>query len=187
MRSLVVPLSAPEAADAGRFGPKAANLAVLGQAGPPVPGGYAVDAQAYRRQLAALDLEETARRVFSTEDRPQARQHALDMKLGLMERPVAPELAQPMLAAWRAIRDSGAQGVVRSSALVEDRAVGRLVAGEVGRRGEQLGQLGIDGRTLARVRLLHGPRLQEGPGTAQRRCAQGAPDRGHQADSNPYV
>ena len=85
MRSLVVPLSAPEAADAGRFGPKAANLAVLGQAGLPVPGGYAVDAQAYRRQLAALDLEETARRVFSTEDRPQARRHALDMKLGLME------------------------------------------------------------------------------------------------------
>src|SRR2546427_4878240 len=121
MRSLVVPLSAPEPADAARFGPKAANLAALGRAGLPTPGGYAVDAQAYRTQLATLGLDETARRVFSTEDRPQARRHALDMKLGLMERPVAPGLSGPLLAAWRAVPGSGAQGVVRSSALVEDR------------------------------------------------------------------
>ena len=44
------------------------------------------------------------------------------MKLGLMERRVAPELTEPLLAAWRAVTDSGAQGVVRSSALVEDRS-----------------------------------------------------------------
>jgi pyruvate,water dikinase len=119
---LVVPLSAPEAADPSRFGAKAANLAALGQAGLPVTGGCAVDAQAYRMQLAAFGLEETARGVFSCGDRPQARRHALDMKLGLMESAVAPELAQPLLAAWRATTDSGAQGVVRSSALVEDRA-----------------------------------------------------------------
>jgi len=122
MPRLVVPLSAHEAADPSRFGAKAASLAALGQAGLPVPGGCAVDARAYRMQLAALGLEETARRVFSTEDRPQARHHALDMKLGLMERPVAPELAEPLIAAWRAVTDSGAQGVVRSSALVEDRS-----------------------------------------------------------------
>jgi pyruvate,water dikinase len=122
MRRLVVPLSAPEAADSSRFGAKAANLAALGQAGLPVTGGYAVDAQAYRMQLAALGLEETARGVFSSGDRPQARRHALDMKLGLMESAVAPELVEPLLAAWRATTDSGARGVVRSSALVEDRA-----------------------------------------------------------------
>ena len=122
MPRLVVPLGAPEAADPSRFGAKAANLAALVHAGLPVPAGFCVDAQAYRTQLVALDLEETARGVFSSGDRPRARRHALDMKLGLMERPVAPELAAPMLAAWRAITDSGAQGVVRSSALVEDRA-----------------------------------------------------------------
>ena len=122
MPGLIVPLSAPEAADPSRFGAKAANLAALGQAGLPVTGGCAVDAQAYRMQLAALGLEETARRVFSSGDRPQARRHALDMKLGLMERDVAPELAGPLLAAWRAVTDSGARGVVRSSALVEDRS-----------------------------------------------------------------
>ncbi|TMH42601.1 MAG: hypothetical protein E6H56_04950 [Betaproteobacteria bacterium] len=122
MDSLVVPLAAPEAADALRFGPKAANLAALGRAGMSTPGGYAVDAEAYRMQLAALGLEATAREVFAAEDRARARRCALDMKLGLMESPVAPQLLEPLLAAWRAIVSSGKRGVVRSSALVEDRA-----------------------------------------------------------------
>jgi pyruvate,water dikinase len=125
MDSLVVPLSAPEAADAKRFGPKAANLAALGRAGLPVPGGFAVDAGAYRAQLAALGLEATAREVFASGDRPRARRCALDMKLGLMESPVAPRISEPLLAAWRAC----GKGVVRSSALVEDRA-GSSFAGQ---------------------------------------------------------
>ncbi len=122
MAPIVVPLSSPEATDAARFGSKAASLAALGQAGMPTPGGYAVDAQAYRGQLAALGLDATARAVFAVKDRPQARRHALGMKLGLMERPIAPALCEPMLAAWRAIAASGSHGVVRSSALVEDRS-----------------------------------------------------------------
>src|SRR2546428_8060566 len=44
------------------------------------------------------------------------------MNLGLMERPVAPELTDPALARGRAVTDSGAKGVGRSSALVEDRS-----------------------------------------------------------------
>jgi pyruvate,water dikinase len=127
--SLILPLSALEACDASRFGPKAANLAALGRAGLPVPGGYAVDARAYRMQLAALGLEETAREVFATEDRPRARRCALDMKLGLMERPIAPGLLDPLLAAWREIVFTGRRAVVRSSALVEDRA-GSSFAGQ---------------------------------------------------------
>jgi pyruvate,water dikinase len=122
MASLVVPLRSPEATDAARFGPKAAQLAALGQAGLPTPGGYAVDAQAYRTQLAALGLEATACAVFAVDDRPLARRHALDMKLGLMEQAIAPALTESLLAAWRAVVASGAQGVVRSSALVEDRS-----------------------------------------------------------------
>ena len=118
MDSLVVPLDAPEAADPGRFGPKAANLAALGRAGLPIPGGYAVDARAYRLQLAYLGIEATAREVFAAEDRPRARRCALDMKLGLMENAVAPQIVEPLLAAWRTC----GRGVVRSSALVEDRA-----------------------------------------------------------------
>ena len=42
--SLLVDLSAPEASDAGRFGPKAANLAALGRAGLPIPDGVCLDA-----------------------------------------------------------------------------------------------------------------------------------------------
>ena len=76
MASLVVPLNSPEATDAARFGAKASQLAALGQAGLPTPGGYAVDARAYRAQLAALGLEATARAVFAVDDRPLARRMA---------------------------------------------------------------------------------------------------------------
>jgi pyruvate,water dikinase len=125
MDPLVVSLDAAEAADAQRFGPKAANLAALGRAGLPIPGGYSVDARAYREQVAALGLEATAREVFAAEDRPRARRCALDMKLGLMEGPIAPRIVEPLLTAWRAC----GSGVVRSSALVEDRA-GSSFAGQ---------------------------------------------------------
>jgi len=121
MTQFVVPLNAPEAADAGRFGPKAANLAALGHAGLPIPAGFCVDAEAYRRQIAALGLQATARGAFA-EDGPTARRHALAMKLGLLDQPIAPAILEPLLAAWRSLMISpDAPGVVRSSALVEDR------------------------------------------------------------------
>jgi pyruvate,water dikinase len=121
MDPLVVPISAPEASDAGRFGPKAANLAALGRAGLPTPGGFCVDARAYRMQVAALGLEGEARGAFSADDRPQARRHALRMKLGLHDQPIIPEVLEALLEAWRAVTGGGGPGVVRSSALVEDR------------------------------------------------------------------
>jgi pyruvate,water dikinase len=129
MPRLVVPLSAPEAADPSRFGAKAANLAALVQRGLPVPEGFCVDAQAYRIQLAALGLEESARGVFSSEDRPRARRCALETKLGLMQGAIVPEVREALLSAWRSIAGEGRPGVVRSSALVEDRA-GSSFAGQ---------------------------------------------------------
>src|SRR6266571_4090601 len=122
MQRLVVPLAAPEAADPSRFGPKAANLAALGHAGLPIPKGYCLDAAAYRTQVKALGLEAAARGVFSAEDSPQARRYALRMKLGLMDREIDEGVLEPLLAAWRELAEStDAPGVVRSSALVEDR------------------------------------------------------------------
>jgi pyruvate,water dikinase len=121
MKQLVIPLSAAEATDAGRFGPKAANLAVLGRAGLPIPGGFCLDAEAYRIQVAALGLEASARGAFSSQDRPQARRHALNMKLGLLDKPVVPEILEPLLAAWRTLMKTNDLCAVRSSALVEDR------------------------------------------------------------------
>src|ERR1700686_628191 len=99
---LIVPLSATEAADADRFGPKAANLARLGHAGLPIPDGFCVDAEAYRIQIAALGLEEIAHGVNAVEP-GTARRAALAMKLGLLDRPIVPEVLEPLLEAWRAL------------------------------------------------------------------------------------
>lgn len=122
MQQLVIPLTATAATDAGRFGPKAANLAALGAAGLPIPDGFCLDAEAYRAQVRALGLEADARGVFAAQDRPQARRHALAMKLGLLDRPIIPEILEPLLAARRAlIEKTSALVAVRSSALVEDR------------------------------------------------------------------
>jgi pyruvate,water dikinase len=122
MHSFVLPITDREATDAGRFGPKAANLARLGQAGLPIPEGFCVDADAYRTQIRALGLEADARGVFSAAESPQARRHALAMKLGLLDRPIAPVVLDPLLAAWHRLKTrTGALSVVRSSALVEDR------------------------------------------------------------------
>src|SRR6202046_2281739 len=118
----VFPLTAREATDPGRFGPKAANLARLGQAGLPIPDGFCIDAEAYRAQIRALGLEADARGVFSALESPQARRHALMMKLGLLDGPITPAVLDPLLAAWGELKaKTGALTVVRSSALVEDR------------------------------------------------------------------
>lgn len=122
MHRFILPLTAPEAADAGRFGPKAANLARLGQAGLPIPDGFCVDAEAYRTQIKVLGLEAEARGVFSATESAQARRHALMMKLGLLDQPITAEVLAPLLAAWYDLQArTGALTVVRSSALVEDR------------------------------------------------------------------
>jgi pyruvate, water dikinase len=121
MQSFIAPLTASEAHDASRVGPKAANLAALGRAGLPIPGGFCLTADAYRVQVAALGLQDTAGAVFSAQD-AQARRSALQMRIKLMEQPVTPGVLEPLLAAWRDMRGSSGQpGVVRSSALVEDR------------------------------------------------------------------
>src|SRR5947199_6311922 len=97
MQPLMVPLSAQEAIDAARFGPKAANLAALGRAGLPIPDGFCLDADAYRYQLAALHLEESARGAFAALEIVKARQHALRMKLKLLEQPIVATVLEPLL------------------------------------------------------------------------------------------
>src|ERR1700693_3447470 len=99
MHSLIVSSASADAADADRFGPKAANLARLGHAGLPIPDGFCVDAEAYRVQLAALGLADCARDVSSA-DPATARRAALAVKLGLLDRPIVPEVLDPLLEAW---------------------------------------------------------------------------------------
>jgi phosphoenolpyruvate synthase/pyruvate phosphate dikinase len=112
--SWIVPLSSFEATDSSRFGPKAATLARLGRAGLPIPGGFCLDADAYRQQIAALQLESSARDAFAADTVADARSHALRMKLELLQQPLLPDLREPLLTAWqRLIIGSHALGVVR--------------------------------------------------------------------------
>jgi len=109
------------AADAERVGPKAANLAALARAGLPTPGGFCLSADAYRRQIAAVGLDEMVRR-FGGADPPERRRLSVAIRLGLYEHPIASDVLEPLMAAWRAQgAESGAPSAVRSSALIEDR------------------------------------------------------------------
>jgi pyruvate, water dikinase len=121
MTAFILPLTDAAATDPERVGPKAANLAALAQAGLPTPGGFCLTAAAYRAQIAALGLTDLLER-FSAASLPQARQLSVEIRLALYEQPIAPEILQPLLAAWRAQRQCGQPGAVRSSALIEDRA-----------------------------------------------------------------
>src|SRR5438270_426963 len=100
MSPFIIPLDAADATDPDCVGPKAANLARLAHAGLPTPGGFCLTAQAYRRQLAALGLDELLQR-FSAASSPQARAMAVEIRLGLYEQPIAADVLQPLLAAWQ--------------------------------------------------------------------------------------
>ena len=80
--NLLVPLDDEHALDPDRFGPKAANLAALDRAGLPTPGGFCLDAEAYRIQLAALGLAAKAEQV-AIADLPEARRLAVAIRLAL--------------------------------------------------------------------------------------------------------
>jgi len=118
----ILPISDPAATDAERVGPKAANLAALARVGLPTPGGFALTADAYRRQITHLALDDVVRN-YAVASPPQQRRLSVEIRLKLYQEPLAPEILEPLLTAWRAQRaDSGEPGAVRSSALIEDRA-----------------------------------------------------------------
>jgi pyruvate, water dikinase len=121
MTGFILHLGDAAATDPEQVGPKAANLAALAHAGLPTPGGFCLTAAAYRAQLTALGLDDLLTR-FSAASPPQARKLAVEIRLALYEQPIAPDILQPLLAAWRAQRECGQPGAVRSSALIEDRA-----------------------------------------------------------------
>ncbi len=129
MTAFLVRLRDPAAREPARFGAKAASQAVLAASGLPTAGGFCLDAAAYRMQVEALGLSGAARLVLSAAG-ADARRHALTMRLGLMEGPIPPEMEKPLLAARSEITAApGREGVVRSSALCEDR-LGASFAGQ---------------------------------------------------------
>jgi pyruvate,water dikinase len=87
----------------------------------PTPGGFCLGADAYRAQIAALGLEPIIRR-FAAADGIEQRRLSVDIRLALYERPIAPPILAPLLAAWKAQRAASAgPSAVRSSSLIEDR------------------------------------------------------------------
>jgi pyruvate,water dikinase len=120
MAEFILPLSDPLAIDPENVGPKAANLAGLTQAGLPTPGGFALTATAYRHQVRHLGIEDLLKQ-YNDADVPTSRKLSVQIRLALYEKPIAPEILEPLLAAWHAQRANGSRGVVRSSALIEDR------------------------------------------------------------------
>ena len=118
--SFIVPLSSGEATDASRFGPKAANLSALGRAGLRIPDGFCLDADAYRHQVTSIGLTDDTHGVFGAEDPQQARQHALNVKLGLLERPIDRAVLEPLLASWRELADRTGNDVVGNEVLLDD-------------------------------------------------------------------
>ena len=117
----IIPLTAATAVDAERVGPQAANLAALLHAGLPTPGGFCLSADAYRTQITALGLDPMVR-DFAAAHPGEQRRLSVEIRLGLYEQPIAPDILAPLLAAWRAQRDtSPGPSAVRSSALIEDR------------------------------------------------------------------
>jgi pyruvate,water dikinase len=120
MAKFILPLSDPAATDPEQAGPKAANLAALTQAGLPSPGGFALTAAAYHHHLRAIDLADMLAQ-YNAADLPASRKLSIAIRLALYQKPIAPEILEPLLTAWRAQRADGSRGVVRSSALIEDR------------------------------------------------------------------
>src|SRR6476469_2710243 len=120
MPAFILPLIDARAADPEEVGPKAANLASLTQAGLPTPGGFALTADAYRRQLEHVGIADLIKQ-YRTADIPASRRLSIAIRLALYEKPIAPEILEPLLEAWRAQRADGSLGAIRSSALIEDR------------------------------------------------------------------
>jgi phosphoenolpyruvate synthase/pyruvate phosphate dikinase len=120
MNDFIITLSDTAALDPENVGPKAANLAALTQAGLPTPGGFALTAAAYHHQLGQLGIADLLKQ-YNAADLPASRKLSVQIRLALYQEPIAPEILEPLLAAWRAQRADGTRGVVRSSALIEDR------------------------------------------------------------------
>jgi len=118
MTGFILPLASSAATDAERVGPKAANLARLGHAGLPTPGGFCITAEAYRRQIEHLGIADAVR-AYAQADQTSQRRLSVEIRLALYQSDLAPDLLAAILAAWWKEPKPAA---VRSSSLIEDRA-----------------------------------------------------------------
>jgi len=118
MTPFVLALRDSAAREAAEVGPKAANLARLAHAGLPTPGGFAITAGAYHRQIQHLGLVDAVR-GYAEGNQTAQRKLSVEIRLALYQSDLAPDLLAAILAAWWKEQKPAA---VRSSALIEDRA-----------------------------------------------------------------
>ena len=117
-----LPCEALSSKDLARVGGKGANLGALTAAGIPVPPGFCVTTAAYDVFLAALpDQDAWFARLdgLDGKDLEAARQVAEGMRAAMGALPLPPEIAEPVVAAWRALGATHPVAV-RSSATAED-------------------------------------------------------------------
>jgi pyruvate, water dikinase len=121
MTDLIIPLGSSQACEPDLVGPKTATLAILARAGLPVPDGVCLTADAYRLQIVALGFEEATRALRSA-SAFDARRLSVAVRLGLYEGSMAAAILQGLSALWHEQAGRWGLVVVRSSALIEDRA-----------------------------------------------------------------
>src|SRR5882672_12259424 len=81
----IVALDDVRATDPERVGPKAANLAALARAGLPTPGGFCLTAEAYRRQVTHLGVDEMLASFADASPQQQQRRLSVAIRLKLYQ------------------------------------------------------------------------------------------------------
>jgi len=112
-------------ADLSLVGGKGANLGELVGAGLPVPDGFCVSANAYRRflQISGIDRQIEAELLINAQGQGKTSADDLSARITALitSHELTAELAQPLLDAYRRLRHGSAVRVaVRSSATAED-------------------------------------------------------------------
>jgi rifampicin phosphotransferase len=124
MPAFTMPLSDLDRASLELVGGKGANLGELRRAGVPVPDGFCLTTQAFRRFVHAADgLEKFYVRLeqLNVDDLSAVTQLANELRAGLDELPMPADVCSELLGAWQRLGEGGAYAV-RSSATAEDLA-----------------------------------------------------------------
>ncbi|MBU1276405.1 MAG: pyruvate, phosphate dikinase [Proteobacteria bacterium] len=122
---IILPLEDLEQGESHLAGSKASNLAELARAGLPVPPGFVVTTEAFRRFMEFSGLGGQLRQAVmilegSSPEDVETFSHLLEQKV--LDAPLPPELEKELMAASQRLGGLGARGLIslRSSAVGED-------------------------------------------------------------------
>jgi phosphohistidine swiveling domain-containing protein len=118
MPDLIVSLSDPHKLDSLLVGGKAVNIAVLVNAGFPVPRAFCVTTAAYQRQVKEMALSQDLL-TFIADPAQRPSEPAESLRERFLAAPVAPDVERGIRAAYRGLGED-VRVAVRSSATAED-------------------------------------------------------------------